>query len=164
MLHRGLRQTTSAASFVPKRCGMFNDIEGRENHLVKIRRAPAYKVPAKDSEPAVISKKKRKRNANPAASALHAKRRKLWMTALPQYWCWISNIGVEFLILVSFCMYSWIHVVNFEKKVEFTCIFAMRREILPKHFACGANLKKRVILLVNVLHFWDRTDGGHFGR
>ena len=60
-----------------KRCGMFNDIEGRENHLVKIRRAPAYKVPAKDSEPAVISKKKRKRNANPAASALHAKRRKL---------------------------------------------------------------------------------------
>ena len=60
-----------------KRCGTFNNIEGREKHLVKIRRAPHYKAPAKDSEPAVIPKKKRKRNVNPAASALHAKRKKL---------------------------------------------------------------------------------------
>ena len=47
------------------------------NHLVKIRRAPHYKAPAKDSQPAVIPKKKRKRNVNAAASTLHAKRKKL---------------------------------------------------------------------------------------
>jgi hypothetical protein len=60
-----------------KRCGMFNDVEGRENHLVKVRRAPHYEAPSKDSEPAVVPKKKRKRkNTNPNASAMHVKRRK----------------------------------------------------------------------------------------
>ena len=66
---------TITAAF--KRCGMFNDLDGRENHLVKVERAPHYKPPSKDSEPAVVPKKKRKRkNTNPNASARHAKRKK----------------------------------------------------------------------------------------
>ena len=34
-----------------KRCGMFNDVDGRENHLVKVQGCPDYEVPAKGSEP-----------------------------------------------------------------------------------------------------------------
>ena len=61
-----------------KRCGMFNDVNGRENHLVKVQGAPNYKAPSKDSEPAVLPSKKRKRkNANPNASERHAKRKKM---------------------------------------------------------------------------------------
>ena len=32
-----------------KRCGQFNDIHGRENHLVKVQGCPQYEVPDKES-------------------------------------------------------------------------------------------------------------------
>ena len=31
-----------------KRCGQFNDMDGRENHLVKVQGVPDYKPPAKN--------------------------------------------------------------------------------------------------------------------
>ena len=41
-----------------KRCGMFNDVDGRENHLVKVQGCPDYEVPAKGSEPELAPRKK----------------------------------------------------------------------------------------------------------
>ncbi len=48
-----------------KRCGMFNDTEGRENHLIKVEGCPEYEVPAKGSPPeyVVAAPKKRKKKA-----------------------------------------------------------------------------------------------------
>ena len=44
-----------------KRCGMYNDINGRENHLVSVRKGFQYTVPEKDSPPEPVQKKKAKR-------------------------------------------------------------------------------------------------------
>ena len=48
-----------------KRCGQFNDVHGRENHLIKIQGVPDYKPPAKDDpwlvDPLKEGKKKRKK-------------------------------------------------------------------------------------------------------
>ena len=46
---------------------MYNDLNGRENHLVKIDRAPDYSVPPKGSPPVKVEKKKRKRKASKPA-------------------------------------------------------------------------------------------------
>ena len=48
-----------------KRCGQFNDVHGRENHLVKIQGLPEYKPPVK-SDPGLVDplkegKKKREK-------------------------------------------------------------------------------------------------------
>ena len=33
-----------------KRCGQYNDIYGRENHLIKVKGAPEYVAPEKDEQ------------------------------------------------------------------------------------------------------------------
>ena len=47
------------------RCGQFNDVHGRENHLVKIQGLPEYKPPAKSDpwlvDPLKEGKKKREK-------------------------------------------------------------------------------------------------------
>ena len=43
-----------------KRCGMYNDINGLENHLVQLEKGFPYEVPSKDSPPALVAKKKQK--------------------------------------------------------------------------------------------------------
>ena len=48
---------------------MYNDIHGKENHLVKIQRLKDYVVPAKDCPPAPIKKKKGKKRKAGAGSA-----------------------------------------------------------------------------------------------
>ena len=40
---------------------MYNDINGRENHLVSVRKGFQYTVPEKDSPPEPVQKKKAKR-------------------------------------------------------------------------------------------------------
>ena len=40
-----------------KKCGMYNDIYGRENHLIKIDRFKDYKPPAKEDPLELIPKK-----------------------------------------------------------------------------------------------------------
>ena len=56
------KQAEITAAF--KRCGMYNDVDGRENHLVKVQGCPGYEVPAKGSEPEpVVVPKKRKRKS-----------------------------------------------------------------------------------------------------
>ena len=52
-----------------KRCGMYNDIHGKENHLVEIQRFKEYVVPAKNCPPAPIKKKKGKKRKAGAGSA-----------------------------------------------------------------------------------------------
>ena len=50
-----------------KRCGQYNDMQGRENHLVKVQGVPNYEVPDKDSpqlEDPLRTKKKRKTSSN----------------------------------------------------------------------------------------------------
>ena len=56
-------------------CEMFNDIDGRENHLVKVQGCPDYEVPAKGSEPepVVDAPKKRKRKSKGKKSRKKAK-------------------------------------------------------------------------------------------
>ena len=49
-----------------KRCGMFNDILGPKNYLVKIERVKKYTLPTKDDPLEIVEKKKRKRKAAPA--------------------------------------------------------------------------------------------------
>jgi len=50
-----------------KRCGQYNDMEGRENHLVKVQGVPGYEVPAKDSarvvDPLKAQKKKKQKSS-----------------------------------------------------------------------------------------------------
>ena len=43
--------------------GMYNDIHGRENHLVKLDKMPEYKPPAKENPPEPIKQKKRKKES-----------------------------------------------------------------------------------------------------
>ena len=49
-----------------KKCGQYNDMQGRENHHVKVQGVPKYKVPSKDSpqleNPLKTKKKRRKTN------------------------------------------------------------------------------------------------------
>ena len=54
---------------------MFNDVDGRENHLVKVQGCPDYEVPAKGSEPepVVDAPKKRKRKSKGKKSRKKAK-------------------------------------------------------------------------------------------
>jgi len=59
-----------------KRCGMYNDIDGKENHLVKLERMKDYKPPLKTDKPAIVKKKKgrkRKRKIEPKKSNKKAK-------------------------------------------------------------------------------------------
>ena len=44
-----------------KKCGMYNDINGKENHLIKLDRYSSYVPLVKDYPPAVVHKKKRKK-------------------------------------------------------------------------------------------------------
>ena len=44
-----------------KHCGMFNKMDGSENHLVRLRKCKTYKVPAKDAKPEPLAKKQRKK-------------------------------------------------------------------------------------------------------
>ena len=43
---------------------MYNDLNGRVNHLVKIDRAPDYSVPPNCAPPAKVEKNKRKRKGS----------------------------------------------------------------------------------------------------
>ena len=59
-----------------KRCGMYNDIDGKENHLVKLERMKDYQPPLKTDKPAIVKKKKgrkRKRKIEPKKSNKKAK-------------------------------------------------------------------------------------------
>ena len=47
-----------------KRCAQFNDIHGRENHLVKIQGVPDYKPPAKNDPRLENPLKKKKKKAS----------------------------------------------------------------------------------------------------
>ena len=50
-----------------KRCGQFNDMHGRENHLMKVQGLPGYEPPSKNSprlEDPLKAKKKRKRKSS----------------------------------------------------------------------------------------------------
>ena len=51
-----------------KRCGQFNDVNGRENHLVKIQGVPDYKPPKKSDpwlvDPLKKGKKRKKSQKN----------------------------------------------------------------------------------------------------
>ena len=59
-----------------KRCGMYNDVHGKENHLVKIERFKDYVVPVQNSRPARIEKKKGKKRKAGAASVGKKKKTK----------------------------------------------------------------------------------------
>ena len=58
-----------------KRCGMFNDVDGRENHLVQVQGCSNYEVPAigSEPEPVVDAPKKRKRKSQGKKSRKKAK-------------------------------------------------------------------------------------------
>ena len=56
-----------------KRCGMFYDVDGRENHLVQVQGCSDYEVLAKGSEPVVDAPKKRKRKSQGKKSRKKAK-------------------------------------------------------------------------------------------
>ena len=59
-----------------KLCGMYNDIDGKENHLVKLERIKDYHPPLKTDTPAIVKKKegqKRKRKIEPKKSNKKAK-------------------------------------------------------------------------------------------
>ena len=58
-----------------KKCGMYNDLNGRENHLVKIDRAPEYSVPLKSAPPAKVEKKKRNRKSSKVAKEAKKQKR-----------------------------------------------------------------------------------------
>ena len=58
-----------------KRCGMFNDIDGKENHLVKLdKRCPEYKPPAKDAPMEIVKKKKGKKRTNKSSNGSRSKK------------------------------------------------------------------------------------------
>ena len=61
-----------------KLCGQFNDVHGRENHLVKIQGLPEYKPPAKSDpwliDPLSEGKKKRKKKTQPKRKAKKRKK------------------------------------------------------------------------------------------
>ena len=43
-----------------KRCGMFNAMDGSENHLIKLRKGFDYEVPSIDAKPEPLPKKQKK--------------------------------------------------------------------------------------------------------
>ena len=61
-----------------KRVGMYNDIHGKENHLIKLQGLPDYKPPAIDDEPELVvdAPKKRKRKQSKKARKAKKKARK----------------------------------------------------------------------------------------
>ena len=59
-----------------KRCGMYNDITGKENHLVKLdKRMPNYVPPAKDAPRSVVVKKTKRLKRKNKATASKAKKK-----------------------------------------------------------------------------------------
>ena len=59
-----------------KRCGMYNDIDGKENHLVKLdKRMPNY-APAKDAPRSVVKKTKKRKRKNKATGSKAKKKQK----------------------------------------------------------------------------------------
>ena len=60
-----------------KRCGMYNDIDGKENHLVKLdKRMPNYAPPAKDAPRSVVKKTKKRKRKNKATGSKAKKKQK----------------------------------------------------------------------------------------
>ena len=60
-----------------KRCGMYNDITGKENHLVKLdKRMPNYVPPAKDAPRSVVKKTNRRKRKNKATASKAKKKQK----------------------------------------------------------------------------------------
>ena len=60
-----------------KKCGMFNDVNGKENHLVKLKRMPDYEPPAKSDPPLPVKKNSKRKRTNKLGSLLHGKRQKI---------------------------------------------------------------------------------------
>ena len=44
---------------------MYNDINGNENHLIKLDHLPIYRPPNKDDPPKLVTKKGKKRKSPP---------------------------------------------------------------------------------------------------
>ena len=59
-----------------KKAGMYNDIHGRENHLIKVTMMPEYVAPKKDDPLPDLPKKKAKKRRAPAARRSRKKERK----------------------------------------------------------------------------------------
>ena len=55
---------------------MYNDIEGRENHLVKLDRFEDYVPPAKDEPLAIVPRKKKGRRRKRKSEAKEGKKKK----------------------------------------------------------------------------------------
>ena len=60
-----------------KKCGMFNDVNGKENHLVKLKRMPDYEPPVKSDPPLPVKKNSKRKRTNKLGSLLHGKRQKI---------------------------------------------------------------------------------------
>ena len=56
---------------------MFNDIHGRENHLVKLDKLPSYTPPKKCDPREVVEKKKEKKRAAAPKENKEKKKRKI---------------------------------------------------------------------------------------
>ena len=95
-------------------CEMFNDIDGRENHLVKVQGCPDYEVPAKGSEPepVVDAPKKKKENAKARAKNQGKKRsiKDLNDLVLEIYSCMCLCFVLNFL---SSCNRRYLSISNF---------------------------------------------------
>ena len=48
---------------------MYNDINGNENHLIKLDRLPSYRPPNKDDPPKLVEKKGHKRKSAPSKNS-----------------------------------------------------------------------------------------------
>ena len=91
-----------------KRCGQYNDINGRENHLVKIQGVPDYKPPAKTDpwlvDPLKEGKKKRKK-PQPKRKKSQAKRK-----SKKRKISWVSNF-IQFVLyymqFFNLITYQW---------------------------------------------------------
>jgi len=57
-----------------KRCAQFNDIHGRENHLVKVQGLPDYEPPAKDSARLIDPLKENKKRKRKSSSVKKSKK------------------------------------------------------------------------------------------
>ena len=56
---------------------MFNDVDGKENDLGKLKRMPEYNPPAKSDPPAIVKKNQKRKRNNKLGSLLHEKRQKI---------------------------------------------------------------------------------------
>ena len=95
-----------------KGCGMFNDVDGRENHLVKVQGCPDYEVPAKGSEPepVVDAPKKRKRKSQGKNQGKKRSIEDLNDLVLEIYSCMCLCFVFNFL---SSCNRSYLSISNF---------------------------------------------------